>query len=195
MLFRQRFKPDFWATARVLLWPRRSWYRSFEYLRKRVVRLSASPHVIALGFACGAFASCTPFVGFHFLIAGAIAFVLGGNIIASAIGTSVGNPLTFPFIWATTFNVGSQIVPDSGPIAAPDHLSPAFFSQSLDTVLPIFGRMLIGSVPCGIVVGIVAYFVIRLVTRAYQKARRRRLRRTVAVALSGERAKDLEMGE
>lgn len=181
MLFRQRFKPDLWEKARVFLWPRRSWLRSFEYLRKRVVRLSASPHVIALGFAAGAFASCTPFVGFHFIIAAAVAFVLGGNIIASAIGTAVGNPLTFPFIWTTTFQLGTQVLPSPRMEAHSGDFSVDFFTQSLDTILPIFARMLIGSVPTGIVVGCVAYVVIRIITAAYQAARRRRLNGTAVV--------------
>ncbi|MEM8813629.1 MAG: DUF2062 domain-containing protein [Pseudomonadota bacterium] len=184
MLFRQRFKPDLWEKARVFLWPRRSWFRSFEYLRKRVVRLSASPHVIALGFAAGAFASCTPFVGFHFIIAAAVAFVLGGNIIASAIGTAVGNPLTFPFIWASTFQIGVQVLPSPQMEAHSGEFSVDFFTQSLDVILPTFARMLIGSVPIGFVVACVAYVVIRIITAAYQAARRRRLNGTAMAVVN-----------
>lgn len=165
------------------MWPRRSWLRSLEYFKKRVVRLSASPHAIALGFAAGAFASCTPFVGFHFLIAAAIAFLLGGNLIASAIGTAVGNPLTFPFIWATTFNIGRYILPAAKASLSPGPMSHHFFSQSIETILPIISRMLIGAVPLGIVVGAVCYFVVRSLTAAYQEARRRRLRQRTPLGL------------
>lgn len=184
MLFRQRFKPQIWQKIRLGLWPRRSWVRSIEYLKKRVVRLSASPHVIALGFAAGAFASFTPFIGLHFLLAFALAFIIGGNMIASALGTAVGNPITFPFIWATTFKVGAYLLPETKLTVAPDELSHEFLSQSLDTILPIFSRMLVGAVPCGIIVAVVCYFPIRTITRAYQKARRRRLQKIADMAVS-----------
>jgi len=183
MLFRQRFKPQFWQSIRLFLWPRRSWVRSFEYLKKRVLRLSATPHIIALGFAAGAFASCTPFVGFHFLIAFAIAFMIGGNMIAAAIGTAVGNPISFPFIWATTFNIGSRVLSDAKPHFVPDEISHEFFAQSLEKILPIFSRMLVGSIPIGLVVAGICYAVIRVATHAYQQARRRRLREMNAHAV------------
>ena len=35
------------------------------------------------------------------------AFVVRGNYLAAAIGTAVGNPWTFPFIWAGTYRLGS----------------------------------------------------------------------------------------
>ena len=41
-----------------------------------------------------------------FAVAGAallVAFVIRGNLIASMIGTAVGNPFTFPFIWLTIY--------------------------------------------------------------------------------------------
>jgi len=183
MLFRQRLKPHLREKIRVGLWPRRSWARSVEYFKKRVVRISATPHIIALGFAAGAFASCTPFVGFHFLLAFAIAFLVGGNLIASAIGTAVGNPITFPFIWATTFKIGAFLLPETKSEFAAEQLSHEFFSQSFDTVLPILGRMLIGAAPLGIVVSVVCYFAIRSVTAAYQKARRRRLQQASGLSV------------
>lgn len=183
MLFRQRLKPHLREKIRVGLWPRRSWLRSMEYFKKRVVRLSATPHIIALGFAAGAFASCTPFVGLHFLLAFGLAFLVGGNLIAAAIGTAVGNPITFPFIWATTFKIGAFVLPETKSDFATEQLSHEFFTQSIDTVLPILARMLIGAVPCGVVVSVVSYFVIRSVASAYQQARRRRLQQASGLSV------------
>ena len=59
-----------------------------------------------MGAAVGVFVSFTPFLGFHLLITFALAWLLGANMIAGAIATSIGNPLTFPFIWASTYQVG-----------------------------------------------------------------------------------------
>src|SRR5690606_12123881 len=81
-----------------------------RYVAKRVLRLSASPHAIAAGFAAGVFASITPFVGLHFFLAGVIAWVTGGNLVASALGTAFGNPITFPLIWAGTYRLGRWIL-------------------------------------------------------------------------------------
>ena len=44
----------------------------------------------------------------HLLIAALIAWIFGGNI-APAVGTG-GNPISFPFIWLTTFNLGHLIL-------------------------------------------------------------------------------------
>ena len=54
--------------------------------------------------------SASPFIGMHLLIAALIAWIFGGNIIASAVGTWAGNPISFPFIWLTTFNLGHLIL-------------------------------------------------------------------------------------
>jgi uncharacterized protein (DUF2062 family) len=84
--------------------------RASRYMVHRLARMKASPHKLAMGFAAGAFASFTPFIGFHFILAGLIAWALRGNLIASAIGTVVGNPLTFPFIWLASYNLGGWML-------------------------------------------------------------------------------------
>jgi len=104
-MFLRRKSPGFWLRVRNLIWPKMGLSRAWRYVVHRMARLKASPHAIALGFAAGAFASFTPFVGLHFILAGLIAFALRSSILASAIGTVVGNPLTFPFIWLSTYNV------------------------------------------------------------------------------------------
>ena len=51
--------------------------------------------------------SFSPFIGFHFLLAILFAYLLRGNLIAALIGTFVGNPFTFPFIWIFIYKVGN----------------------------------------------------------------------------------------
>ena len=79
-------------------------------MHHRIARIDGTPYAIASGFACGAAVSFTPFVGLHFIIAGIIAWIVRGNIFTSAIGTAMGNPWTFPFIWAVTYNLGIKIL-------------------------------------------------------------------------------------
>ena len=98
MIFKRREKPSLLYRIREFFAPRKGFWRGMDYIGKRMRRLPDSPHRIALGFACGAVASFTPFFGFHFFVAAGIAWVLRANIVASLFGTIVGNPLTFPFI-------------------------------------------------------------------------------------------------
>ncbi len=177
MLFARRTKPRFWERVRVAVWPRRSWGRSMRYVRKRVLRMSGSPHAVAAGFASGVFASCTPLVGFHFLLGAFVAYITRGNLVASALGTAVGNPLTFPFIWAATYRIGSWIlgIDGRGPDAGPIRLSHGLFNESLDTMWPLLKPMLVAGVPIGVIAWILFYFPVRRAVRIYQENRKRRV--------------------
>jgi uncharacterized protein (DUF2062 family) len=170
MLFRSREKPDLWARLRTAMWPRVSWQRSLQYFRKRVLRLSGTPHSVALGVALGVSVACTPFFGLHTIIAIAIAFLVGGNLVAAALGTAFGNPLTYPFIWASTDLLGHLIVGGKAPHFR--HLA------WLKAPLAEFKPMLVGSVPLGLVAGLVAYIVVVMATSAFQNMRRQRLAET-----------------
>lgn len=181
MLFRRRQRPTNIERLRVAVWPRHSWVRSTRYYGKRVLRLTATPHAIALGFAVGAFASFTPMVGFHFIISFALAWVLRGNLIAAALGTSVGNPLTFPFIWAVTFKVGQLILggkqPDSHEEVHEEFMT-RLLDQSFEVLLPMFKPMMVGALPIGLVVGTVCYFLVYKSVEVYQHRRRAVLERS-----------------
>ncbi len=54
---------------RELLWPRKGFLRPLRYLTMRILRLTASPHAVAVGVAAGVFVSWTPFIGVHFVMA------------------------------------------------------------------------------------------------------------------------------
>ncbi|WAP69890.1 DUF2062 domain-containing protein [Jiella pelagia] len=177
MLFRRRVPEGRWARFRNFLWPRRSFRRSFRYFVKRVIRLDAAPHAVAAGFAAGVFASFTPFIGFHFLLAFAIAYLLAGNMAAAALGTAVGNPGTFPFIWAATYEIG-HFVTARGPANAPhpDTLESSLSPSNLLAIWdPVVKPMLIGAVPLGLLGGTLAYFVVRSAVASFQARRKRQI--------------------
>ena len=92
---------------------------------RRLSRLRASPHEIALGCAAGAFASITPLLGVQTLLAVALAVLLRASIPAAVVGTFVGNPLSWPFIWASTYAMGLQIIGLEGM------LDPVAFERSV----------------------------------------------------------------
>lgn len=194
MLFQRRHPPHWLEVLRVALWPRRSWLRSGKYFAKRVLRLTASPHAIAAGIAAGALASFTPFVGFHFVLSFVLAYVIGGNMLAAALGTSVGNPLTFPFIWAINYRVGSAILEGGVKAHHDKEISANLFENSFDTIMPILKPMLVGSIPLGLLVGGTLYAVVYVTVRTYQTARQTRLeaRRATRAVKAAKIARQLE---
>ena len=186
MLFSRRKKAPLIDRMLAWIWPRRGWKRAWEYVLRRVSRLSGSPHTIALGFAVGVFASFTPFMGFHFMIGFALAYMLRGSMIASAFGTFAGNPVTFPFIWILTYKTGLSILgmdaPDDIAIELPStawwlifHDPQLLWQQFWNQLWPLVRPMTIGGVPIGIATGLAVYFPIRAAVGAYQNKRRARL--------------------
>ena len=73
-------------------------------------RLSDTPHAVALGFAIGVFTAVTPFLGTHMVMAALLAWVIGGSVVAALLGTFVGNPLTYPLFWYSTYEVGNLML-------------------------------------------------------------------------------------
>jgi uncharacterized protein (DUF2062 family) len=175
MLFRRRTRESLLQRVRVHLWPRRSLGRSMQYFWKRIVRLRATPHAIAAGVASGAFAAFLPFLGLHILIAAALAWVIRGNILAAALGTTaVGNPLSFPLIWAATY-AGGRLLLHTGPAsAAPLHLGQLRHMHFAALWHPLLEPMTIGGIPLGIVAGAILYFPTRAAVSAFRNARRAR---------------------
>ncbi|MEM6383792.1 MAG: DUF2062 domain-containing protein [Pseudomonadota bacterium] len=202
MLFRRRSTPSWFETARLWLWPRRSFARSTQYVLKRIKRVNASPRAIAMGVACGAFVSFTPLLGLHFLTAFALAWLFGGNLIAAALGTFVGNPITFPFIWAFTYRVGQVMlgspvnVNEQPPIVElekPSGLTIEGLGGFFEAAWPIMKPMLVGSVPLGLTAAagmfVVTYWTVvgySSARRARFKTKRRLPRDSMAAAEAGE---------
>ncbi len=173
MLFRRRKPLTFREKLRAALWPQRSWRRSLRYMQKRVLRLRATPHAIAAGVAVGVLATFTPFLGFHFIIAFALSYLIGGNLAAAALGCLAGNPLTYPLIWASTYELGHAMLRGDAPGAsAPEGLGSALLHGDLAAVWdPYLKPMLVGSVPLGLVFAALSYGAIFLAVRSFQAGR------------------------
>ena len=174
-LFRRRKKLSRWVRLRRFVWPNMSWGRVLRYWTFKLKRLQGSPYAIACGFACGAAVSFTPLIGFHFILAAVLAWALRGNIIASAIGTAVGNPWTFPFIWAGIIWLGTWILGyERGQELPADMTIGTIFEEPGTVLLP----MLVGGLPVAVVVWVLFFFPIRRVVGNYQHHRQaKRLRR------------------
>ncbi len=168
-------------------WPSSGWRRASAYSLHRLARIPGSAYSIAGGFACGAAISFTPFVGLHFIVAAVLAWILRANILASAIGTAVGNPWTFPFIWTWLYQTGTWIIDAETREGAHNpkfteifgHMLEAFLSMDvqylIETAAPVFWPMLASSLPTGLVVWWVFYLPLKYTVRRYQYRRRRGL--------------------
>lgn len=199
-MFLRRNKISIFQRAREFFWPTAGWHRSTRYVFHRVARIPGSAYSLAAGFACGAAISFTPFLGLHFVLSALLAYLMRANIIASAIGTVVGNPWTFPFIWVAVYNVGNWLMLADGVHAQQvDFLEVltesmralhAFdFNYLFDTAWPVLLPLLVGCVPVSILVWFIFYLPLRPMISKYQagrhhrrtrKARRREMKRLEA---------------
>jgi len=174
MLFRRREELSYWQRFKLWLWPRVSWRRSGLYYLKRILRLSGSPYAIAMGSAVGAAVAFTPFIGLHLILTFAIAWVVRGNMIAGAIGGTVfGNPLTYPFIWASTYQLGRLLLNQEAR-PAPARLEHDLLHKSWDQLWPIVKPLTIGCVPLGLAVGALVYLLVYKALIAYREGRSQR---------------------
>ena len=180
-MFRRRIHHGWRRRIRDLFWPRSGWRRSSTYVAHRIGRLPGTPYSIAAGFACGAAVSFLPLIGFHFLLAAMLALIVRGNLLASALGTVVGNPWTFPGIWLATYRLGSMVVGQPAEGLTPERLTLMLIVEQSGQV---FFPMMVGGTLAGIVAWFVFFFPVRAAVSAYRtrslmrrtkKARHRKL--------------------
>ncbi|MBC6406875.1 MAG: DUF2062 domain-containing protein [Rhodobacteraceae bacterium] len=200
MVFKRRDRRPIGQLVLRWLWPQGGWARSYHYVRLRLRRLPGSPESIARGAACGVFISFTPFFGLHFLMSAFMAWLIRGSIVAALLGTFFGNPLTYVpigvislqtghFILGTQFVAGSETTMGGKFLDASSDLAAntiALFTN--DTAdwqglaafyYAVFQPYLIGSLAPGLVAGLLSYWLMVPVIRAYQKRRAGRMKRAL----------------
>ena len=167
--------------------------RAIEYVGIRLKRIPDTPHKISLGMSCGIFASFTPLFGLHFLIAGLLSYLLRANVLASLIGTFIGNPITFPIITVFNLKLGEWIL-GSNEYSSGDGgkifegfldfiflIYKSLFTEGLigENSVPRMNEFLygvfipysIGGLILGISIAIISYFLLRPLVSTYQKKR------------------------
>jgi uncharacterized protein (DUF2062 family) len=179
-MFRRRSPLTFLQKTRQYIWPRNGWVRAFKYTWQRLLRLDGSAEAIAMGLAVGAFVSASPFLGLHFVLSGLIAWLVGGNIIASAVGTWVGNPITFPFIWLATFRIGHALLGTSGSHNLSHGLSfSMLIEKPLELLYPVIIPMTVGGILVGLALAVAVYYPSRSMIRVFQNQRRKLRQRII----------------
>ena len=180
-MFDRQNKISFGLKTLRFFWPTSGFKRAGKYLLHRLSRLPGTPYTLAAGFAFGAAASFTPFVGFHLILAALLAWLSRADILASAIGTSVGNPWTFPFIWVWIYNLGNWMgFGVSGVNLNELHFHQLFgqlteallngdFNNAIDIIVPVLWPMFIGSIPSALCIWVIFYFPLNRVVESYQQ--------------------------
>ena len=197
MVFKRREKRPFLTALREAVWPRSGWTRAFHYVKHRVNRLPDQPHRIARGVFAGVLISFTPFFGFHFLSAAAVALLVRGNVLASLLATFFGNPITFPIIAVSSVKLGQWMLGRTVDDGHAETLGQTFLAAGHDlkhNIVAIFtpahsewGGLalffkdvwlpyLVGGFVPGIIAGLICYYISLPIIDAYQKRRRTRLK-------------------
>ncbi len=181
-MFGRRHPLPIYRRVREFVWPSGGWHRASLYIAHRLRRLPGTPYRIAAGFACGAAISFTPFIGFHFVGAALLSMLLRGSLLASAIGTVVGNPWTFPFIWAWIYGLGQWLLGGEVVSELPAALSLKYiFERPLDVLWP----MTVGGVTTSVAAWFAFFWPVRGAVAEYQHARSRLVRRKERSARHG----------
>ena len=173
-IFRRRRRRPISQTLQHFLWPKTGWGRAARYVGYRLRRLKGSPNSIAIGFAWGVAVSFTPFIGAHFVLAAIATWAMGGNLLASAVGTVVGNPWTFPVIWLLSFKLGAFLIGLSPRIAIPEELTMVYIFDSPSMVLL---PMAIGGTLLGAVAWVGTFWSVRRMVDRYRRIRQARIDR------------------
>lgn len=178
-----------------LSWGRRRRILLLEFLGREesLERVAAA---IALGVALG----FSPFLGFHLLLALGLATILKLNRLDAALGTFVGNPWTFPPVFALGYRLG-RVLLHHDPHRTPPmnwhallHSDIVWVFHPVQTVRMVFGprafmprlyAFLLGTTILAVLIGAATYFVALWALRLYH-------RRHPAVAARAARRRSAE---
>lgn len=185
-MFKRRYPLSFLQKIRQILWPKMGWWRFIKYYRLRIVRLSSSAESIAINLAGGSAMSFTPFFGIHIFGGMGMAWVLGHriNLIASTVGTFVGNPWTFPFLFFASYSLGEWILSFFGSSETNVNLNPDVVEQHgenlwsflSDNFADIFIPTAVGGTLLAIISFPIYYLLYFYLVRGAQRARKLRMR-------------------
>ncbi len=170
----------------------RRWHRARRFIAQKVLHTGDSPHAIALGAGVATFIAFLPLVGLQTIIAVSIAALVRANKAVCIPIVWVTNPLTMGPIYYGCYALGRLVIPPawSGDeaglgrlieLAKTTSLFQAAFWKDIFYVLIGAGLDLwVGCALVGLVLSLVAYFVVRGSVIGYRERRRQRMiRRTL----------------
>ena len=144
--------------------------RIIKLQKYKITKIKDFPESVAVGMAWGVAVSFTPLLGFHLIICYLGTWLMKGNLIAATVGTIIGNPWTFPFIFYLDYKIGTTIF-----LNRIDYyeFKIIFFVENFEN---LFYPTLLGSIPLAIIMWFVTFYVCRnfLIKRINEKNKTRR---------------------
>ncbi|MDH0649887.1 DUF2062 domain-containing protein [Pseudomonas sp. GD03858] len=110
-------------------------------------------HSVARAMGVGLFAALIP-IPMQMLLAAALAIPVRGNLPIAVSLVWLTNPLTMPPVFFVTYMTGAWLM-QVPPRTLPDEITVDWVTDQLATIWQPF---LLGSVVCGVVLGVLAYF-------------------------------------
>ena len=144
--------------------------RIIKLQKYKITKIKDFPESVAVGMAWGVAVSFTPLLGFHLIICYLGTWLMKGNLIAATVGTIIGNPWTFPFIFYLDYKVGTTIY-----LNRIDYyeFKISFFVENFEN---LFYPTLLGSIPLALIMWFLTFYVCRnfLIKRINEKNKIRR---------------------
>lgn len=143
--------------------------RLFQLYKLKLVKIRATPHQVALGFAVGAFAAFLPILPLQILLGISLAFMFGASKTAAFIGTLISNPLNTIPLHMAYYQIGKHLVPFPVPSFSLSQIEIAdFFAMGWKLYATLSLGALCLAVPCTLI----GYFV---ALKTIERFRKRRL--------------------
>ena len=121
---------------------------TFVFVTVSLLRKHHTPAELSSSLAVGVFIGCSPFFGFHTILAIAISSLCGLNVAYVWFGTQISNPLLAAFLTVLSVRVGRSVMGASAP---------ALGAFSLEWLV---GSALVGSA-LAVLAGVTSYYVAR----------------------------------
>ena len=144
--------------------------RIIKLQKYKLTKIKDFPESVAIGIAWGVAVSFTPLLGFHLIICYLGTWLMKGNLIAATVGTIIGNPWTFPFIFYLDYKVGTTIFLERIDFY---EFKISFFVEHFED---LFYPTLLGSFPIAVIVWFVTFYICKnfLINRINEKNKIRR---------------------
>jgi uncharacterized protein (DUF2062 family) len=136
----------------------------------KLTHLDARPDQIAAGFSIGIVASFLPLNPSPIIVATAVAWLLGRNVIAAVAGATTAilyTPL-LPLIWLAEYRLGKLILPVRHPLTL-DH---ARLWEVLQKGWDAYAAMFVGSIIIATPVAFLTYFVIKRLAERWARQKK-----------------------
>lgn len=144
------------------------------FLKQGFVRLAGQkgcPREIALGFALGIFIGMSPYFFCHTVTALLLAAAFGWNRVSAALGVFITNPVTLPFFYGLTYQVGLWLTGPEMNIPFPQTFNLETFLWLVQSAPRLLWIMTLGGIVTGLPLAAGGYGLALWAVRKYRSRR------------------------